>query len=233
VADKLCNALCDDAVLRLLKQHLSFLERYTHKDNDAYRAKAVLGQQPEIMIISCSDSRVIPSLLLGTSLGEIFTVSNVANIVPPSYSIASIYGGVGAALEFAVTSVGVKHIIIMGHSCCAGIRNLMLNSNNSSNPDERIDFVGNWLKVATLARDAVYEKYPDISFDEQCSMCERESLTLSLKNLETFSWIADRIASNTLKTHAWHFDIGAGSITGYERDSRKFVPISALYQEDP
>lgn len=168
------------------------------------------GQHPKTMIIGCSDSRVDPAILTNCSPGDIFTVRNVANLVPPYEEIEGLHG-VSAALEFAVCHLGVEHIIVLGHSQCGGIGALMADSCGC----KRDNFISGWMSIAAPAKEKVLVELP--GKDSQLQQCavEQASILLSLENLHSFSWIDQRVTAGTLSLHGWYFDLSAGVLLEY------------------
>src|SRR5271170_7202243 len=136
------------------------------------------GQSPRTMVIACSDSRVDPTMIFGAEPGELFVLRNVANLVPP-YQPDLAFHATSAALEFAVRVLQVRNLIVMGHAMCGGIRVLL---DESAAP--ATDFLVPWMRIAEPARRRVLERAPE---DPQTE-CERESVRLSLENLQTFPW---------------------------------------------
>lgn len=202
---------------RLIEGYREFHHDYSGPEYDQYRAQAVHGQSPKVMVISCSDSRVSPSIVMRAQLGDIFLVSNVANIVPPYRPGKGTHHSTSSALEFAVGTLGVEDIVVMGHSGCGGIRALLDGAPVAL--DGEYSFIRQWVeiikdagkKVAGMPESARYEA------------CEQEALKISLKNLATFPWIAEKLANSTLSTHAWHFDIPSGAIHAYDGDKDEFL----------
>ncbi|PSS02603.1 Beta carbonic anhydrase [Actinidia chinensis var. chinensis] len=174
------------------KKH-KFLENSEHFQNLAK------GQAPKFMVISCADSRVCPSNILGFQPGEAFVVRNVANLVPPYESGPS---ETNAALEFAVTSVEVENILVIGHSCCGGIRALM------SMQDEvnTSSFISSWVVVGKNARLSTKAAASNLSLDQQCRHCEKESINCSLLNLLTYPWIQERVTKGVLSIHGGYYN---------------------------
>lgn len=166
------------------------------------------GQSPKVMMISCSDSRVDPSLITHAEPGQIFAVRNIANLVPPLEMANRIDHSTPAALEYAVCTLGVKHIVIMGHSQCGGIRALLQGVKEADN----FNFIADWLSIAEFAKEKTLEQFRDQSIEEQASVCEHEAMHLSLDNLMTYPWIADAVHKGDLMLHAWHFDIATGRL---------------------
>jgi carbonic anhydrase len=157
------------------------------------------GQAPKFMVIACGDSRVCPSNILGFQPGEAFTVRNIANMVPTYESGPS---ETSAALEFAVNSVNVENILVIGHSRCGGIRALM----SMQDEADSSSFIGRWVVTGKNARLSTKAAASNLSFDQQCTHCEKESVNCSLSNLLTYPWIKDRVAKGILSIHGGYYD---------------------------
>ncbi len=198
-----------DALNKLISGYKSFYQRFFIDDDKVYRKLAAEGQSPKVAIIACSDSRVDPSILLQVGPGDAFVIRNVANLVPPYQNDTSTYHGTSAALEFAITGIGVEHVIVLGHSKCAGIRALIDRRNQ---PDEAGSFVHSWMHIADDVRKEIREHHDHKPFDEQAHVCERGAIALSVTNLKTFPWIQKRLELGTLSVHGWHFDLDEGVI---------------------
>ncbi|KAL6545813.1 hypothetical protein OROGR_009687 [Orobanche gracilis] len=156
-------------------------------------------QAPKFMVIACADSRVCPSSILGFQPGEAFVVRNVANLVPPHENGPS---ETNAALEFAVTSLEVENILVVGHSCCGGIKALMSLQDEVTSSS----FIRSWVVVGESARSKTKADASDLSFDQQCRHCEKESINRSLFNLLTYPWIEERVRNRTLLIHGGYYD---------------------------
>jgi carbonic anhydrase len=159
-----------------------------------------LGQRPPTLVIACSDSRTDPQMVFNARPGELFVVRNVANLAPP-YAPDNQPHGVSSAIEFAVRSLRVREIVVLGHAMCGGIHALL-----NGAPTEVSDFVDQWVRLAEPVRRramlAPAERRQDI--------CEHETVRLSLDNLMTFPWIKDAVATGDLKLHGCFFDIRSG-----------------------
>ncbi|KAI0499093.1 hypothetical protein KFK09_019994 [Dendrobium nobile] len=177
--------------LKFKKQ--DYLENLDHYQNLAQ------GQSPKFMVIACADSRVCPSKILGFQPGEAFTVRNVANLVPPYQHGAS---ETSAALEFAVNTLEVSNILVVGHSCCGGIRALMSMKQKSNSKS----FIRDWVSLAKSARLSTEAAVGNLSFDKQCTHCEKESINGSLLNLLTYPWIEERVTEGVLSLHGGYYD---------------------------
>jgi carbonic anhydrase len=165
------------------------------------RILAEQGQQPRAMVISCADSRVDPWMIFGAGPGELFVVRNIANLVPP-YAPDSAYHGTSAALEYAVRVLAVRDLVVMGHGQCGGVRALL-----DGAPPEASDFVVPWVRIADRARAKVLQCTDPV---ERQFLGECETVKLSLDNLLTFPWIAERVSAGGLRLHGTHFDLASG-----------------------
>lgn len=157
------------------------------------------GQSPRALVIACSDSRVDPAMIFDAAPGELFTVRNIGNIVPP-YQPDEAHHGTSAAIEFAVRGLKVRDVIVMGHGMCGAI-NALLNGV----PEELSDFVGPWVRLAAPARRALACDPADPQL-----ACEQETVRLSLASLMTFPWLAERVSAGELRLHGAHFDVRYG-----------------------
>lgn len=196
-----------------------FQEKYFSEDRDLFD-QLRQGQRPRTLIVACADSRVDPALLTGAEPGEVFVVRNVANLVPP-YTPDGRFASVPAALEFAVLSLDVEHVIVLGHAQCGGIHALMSGSGAGS------EFIGKWVDIARRARERVLAELPDKSPALQDRACEQAAILVSLENLMTYSWIAERVVAGTIHLHGWYFDMTEGSLLRYNPASNAFEPIEA------
>ncbi|XP_020106313.1 carbonic anhydrase, chloroplastic-like isoform X3 [Ananas comosus] len=169
------------------------------------------GQSPKFMVFACADSRVCPSVVLNFQPGEAFTVRNIANMVPPYDQIK--YAGVGAAIEYAVIQLKVENITVIGHSRCGGIKGLMSITDDSSTST---DFIEDWVKICTPARDKVKKEYASLPFADQCTKCEKEAVNVSLENLKTYPFVKEGLEKKTLKLIGGHYDFVKGNFETWE-----------------
>ncbi len=190
---------------RLIEGYRRFRETAFRENRALYGALVSQGQAPRAMVIGCSDSRVDPAILFGTEPGEIFVVRNVANLVPP-YAPSLDHHSTSAALEFAVRSLEVEHVIVLGHARCGGIAALLDSSGALGG-----DFIRPWMQIAAPARErALAEARAGGSDPQRC--CEHEAIKVSLANLESFPWVAERVRAGRLQLHGWYFDLATGEL---------------------
>ena len=186
----------------------------TYQSNRAlYESFATQPQKPSTMIIGCSDARVDPAINFDTAPGDVFMVRNVANVVPP-YAPDGDHHGTSAALEFAVKSLEVPNIAILGHARCGGIRALVENDPNAT--AKTSDFIDLWMEVATPAKTvAVARAKSEMREGDTahvCRLCEMANVRVGLANLRTFPWIAEREAAGKMQLHGLYFDITTGDL---------------------
>jgi len=168
------------------------------------------GQSPRAMIVACCDSRVDPTMIFNAEPGELFVLRNVANLVPP-YQPDLAFHATSAALEFAVRVLEVTDLIVMGHAMCGGIGVLLQGA-----PPGAGDFLLPWMRIAEPAKRRVLARG---GADPQTD-CEQESVRLSLENLLTFPWVAERVAAGKLKLTGSVFDIRSGVLELLGADDR-------------
>lgn len=211
--------MTDASLQRLIAGYKNFYKEYLAQTYDAYREKASEGQTPRVMVIARSDSRVNPSIITHARLGDIFTVCNVANVIPPYRPEKGSHHSTSAALEFAVATLGVEHIVVLGHSGCGGIRALIDDPPQMHTGE--YSFIMPWVEIIADART----KVAHLPGEERYHACEREALKISLANLVSFPWIADRVEAGSLRLHGWHFDIPTGVIVAYDPAQDAFQPL--------
>jgi carbonic anhydrase len=203
-------------ITKLTQGYRRFREDRWPSKRAEYEQLATKGQKPHTLIVACSDSRADPALIFDTAPGELFVVRNVANLVPP-YEPDGKMHGVSAALEFGVKVLGVKQIVVMGHAGCGGV-NAMIHGT----PDSCRDFVLPWVEQGTPTVKRVCESYPA---DQVERVAEEAIVKLSLENLRSFPWIAEREAAGELKLVGLHFGIADGVLTR-AGEGERFEPLT-------
>jgi carbonic anhydrase len=173
------------------------------------------------MILSCADSRVDPSHIFDARPGEIFVVRNIAALAPP-YETSQGFHGVSAALEFAVTQLEVEEILVMGHGLCGGCAAALTGEFDGSEHGQG-HFIADWVGMLSAARDQVRARHGDLDRAAFLDM-EREAVKVSLANLRTFPWIAERERSGELKLHGAHFSIAEGRLYVLDEAEGEFRP---------
>jgi carbonic anhydrase len=179
------------------------------------------GQNPRIMILSCADSRVDPAQIFDAKPGEMFVVRNIAALAPP-YETSRGFHGVSAALEFAVSQLEVGEILVMGHGLCGGCAAALTGQFDDTEPGEG-HFIADWVRMLDQASTTVRARHPHLDADAFTEM-EREAVKVSLANLRTFPWIAEREAAGRLKLHGAHFAIAEGCLYVLDEAEGDFRP---------
>ena len=201
---------------RLLEGYRRFRADVWPRERERFEQLAE-GQKPETLVIACSDSRVDPAMVFGAAPGELFVVRNVAALVPPYKPDGGLHG-VSAALEFGVRVLGVRQIVVMGHARCGGVQALLQGA-----PKQARDFVEPWMAIA---EPALWRSEPRREEGSAQERGEKDVIRLSLDNLLTFPWIADRVAAGPLRLVGARFDISTGVLSRtYEGGA--FVPVDA------
>lgn len=175
-----------------------------------YERLAEKGQKPRALILGCVDSRVDPAVIFDCDPGEILVVRNVANLVPP-YAPDSAYHGTSAALEFGVNVLQVRDIVVLGHGMCGGVAALL-----NGAPDSAQDFVVPWVSIAEEAK----QKTLAAATEDKQTCCEHEVIKVSLKNLMSFPWIAERANAGTLNLHGAWFAVNSGKLAVLQEDGQ-------------
>ena len=199
----------------LINKYRDWKESSFAQEKDHFERLAKEGQSPKYMIISCVDSRVDPNAIFKSKAGEMLVHRNIANIVPP-YSQLTEHSGTIAAIEFGVTALNIKNIMIIGHSGCGGIKNgyHMCHENNFDDNSS----ISNWLKLLK----PVYDNISGEGNDEKVKYMEKESIIVSLENLCKYPFINTEVKSGEIMLYGVWNDIGSGSIETYDFEKKKF-----------
>ena len=178
------------------------------------------GQYPRAMIISCCDSRVHVTSIFGSDAGEFFIHRNIANLVPP-FKKDEDYHGTSAAIEYAVKSLKIPHIIVLGHSTCGGVKaSYDYFSGNNPSLKEESNFVASWLEILRPSFNSVSNELSD---EHKITKLEKEAVLTSVKNLTTFPFIKEALKEGSLSIHGlWH-NIGTGELMYYDNKTNDFI----------
>ena len=206
---------------RLIDGYNAFAGGHLRREQDRYRELAETGQKPEIMVIGCCDSRVSPEVIFDASPGELFVVRNVANIVPP-YAPDGQAHGVSAALEFGVGALRVKHIVVLGHAHCGGVKAYA----EDAEPLSPGDFIGKWM--ALMAPAATKTPRGESSPADYLVRLEQANVVNSLDNLMTFPRLAKLIEKGKIATHGAYFGVASGDLSVLDKKSGEFRNITPV-----
>jgi len=206
----------------LVQRYYGWKETTFANSKSWYHKLAEDGQHPRAMIISCCDSRVHVTSIFGSDAGEFFIHRNIANLVPP-FKKDEDYHGTSAAIEYAVKSLKIPHIIVLGHSTCGGVK-ASYDYFSGKNPSlkENSNFVASWLEILRPSFNNVSKELPD---KEIINKLEKEAVLTSVKNLTTFPFIQKAISDGSLSIHGlWH-NIGTGELMYYDSESNNFILV--------
>jgi carbonic anhydrase len=206
---------------RLVEGYREFADGRLRREQGRYRELAEAGQSPEVMVIGCCDSRVSPEVIFDARPGELFVVRNVANIVPP-YEPDGHAHGVSAALEFGVAALKVKHIVVLGHARCGGVKAFAENAE----PLSPGDFIGNWMRLMAPAAEKAGPQ-DKLSWADYITRLEQANVANSLDNLKTFPRLRELIASGRIAIHGAYFGVATGDLLLRDESTGAFVPVTA------
>ncbi len=208
-------------ILSLIRGYKDFQSHYFDNDHPLFD-QLRQGQKPKVLVIACSDSRVDPAIVTNSQPGDLFVIRNVANLVPP-YEEDQGYHGTSAALEFGVCALGIRHIVVFGHTQCGGIAHLF---DPHAKEQAKNSFIPKWMTLARGAYRKTIKEGKTLSLEESVVRCSQHSLVHSLENLMTFPWIAQKVADKQLFLHAWQFNIATGVVLSFDHESGCFAELS-------
>jgi len=205
---------------RLIDGYGEFLSQRLPHEQSRFRELAETGQRPEIMVIGCSDSRVSPEVIFDARPGELFVVRNVANIVPP-YAPDQRAHGVSAALEYGVIALKIKHIVVLGHARCGGVKAFA----EDADPLSPGDFIGNWMRL--MAPAAAKTPRGGLSAADYLRRLEQANVVNSLDNLMTFPQASRLTERGDVVLHGAYFGVATGELSVLDRVSGEFRQVAA------
>jgi carbonic anhydrase len=198
-----------------------FKHRHFVPNADQYEELAKYGQKPDTMVISCCDSRVDPETIFSAMPGELFVVRNVANLVPP-YETGGKFHGVSTAIEYAVMNLRIKHLIVMGHSGCGGVKAAL---DQSAAIQTEAQFIKRWMSMLDDARLRVVSAHQMAPTAEKLKLLEMEGIKTSINNLRTFPFVKDVEDKGRLSLHGAYFDIASGTLSVLNHSRNEFFPL--------
>lgn len=204
---------------QLLEGYRAFSTQRLPTEQTRYRELSVRGQSPETMVIGCCDSRVSPEAIFDAGPGELFVVRNIANLVPVYQPDANAHG-VSAALEFAVTVLRVKHIVVLGHAQCGGIRAFI----DKIEPLSEGDFIGRWMQMFIKPGEVVEQREHE-TLQEFTVRIEKAAVFRSLENLMTFPFVRKQVEAGHLQLHGGYFGVAEGSLFVLDKESKEFRSV--------
>ena len=200
---------------KIIKGYFQFKESGFKERKDLF-AKLSNSQNPEVLFITCSDSRIDPNLITQTEPGDLFVIRNAGNIVPP-HTVES--DGIVASIEFAVVALGVKHIVVCGHSNCGAMKGALNTSGLTVLPK-----VKSWLNYCSEAVALVESREGDLMSDGLNSVTQ-ENVLLQIRRLEQYPEISKRLARGDIEIHGWVYEIGEGTVKCFNQEKQAFIEL--------
>lgn len=208
-----------------MKKIISGLTDFKNQSYDQRKelfATLANGQSPEVLLITCADSRIDPNLITHSEPGDLFICRNAGNIVPP---FGNVTGGMTASIEFGVAALGIEHIIICGHTDCGAMKGAMKPESLGALPS-----VASWLSFTRAATAVVKERHGELC-DEHLNEVTEQNVILQMTHLETHPAVAAKLASGKVEIHGWVYDIEAGIVRCYDEEKNAFVTMEEKYYD--
>lgn len=205
---------------KIVKGLFRFQEDVFPEHEDDFRRLST-GQNPDVLLVTCSDSRIDPALIMQAKPGELFICRNVGNIIP---SHGDINGGVSATIEYAVMALGVKNIIICGHSDCGAMKGVIYPQLVAKLPN-----VARWLHYADAVGNILEANYAHLDGPALLRAAIEENIVVQLDNLETHPSVAARLRKGDLRLHGWVYDIETGNVTAWDAQQKRFVALRDVF----
>lgn len=204
---------------RLYKGVLKFQESYFKQEKEFFK-RLSKGQDPDVLFMTCSDSRVDPQLVTQSGPGELFITRNIGNIIPPFNALKD-KSSTAAAIEYAVMVLKVSDIIVCGHSNCGAIRALL----GDEKEIEGMPHLRDWLRIAHPVKEHVFSVFGEEPSEVIQCYTEKENVLEQLENIETYPFVEEAIKAGRLFLHGWYFDIATGCMSSYVPSANRFELI--------
>jgi carbonic anhydrase len=211
--------------MKKILEGLTLFQRLVYPRHKDLFERLAKNQTPQAVFIACSDSRVSPNLIVQAEPGDLFIIRNAGNIVPPA---GSAYGGTTASLEYAVVALGIRDVILCGHSNCGAMKGVL-------HPEllEAMPAVRQWVSYAETARRAAVAALPGASDDELLERIVDDNVIAQIHNILTFPFVRPLVEKGDFELHGWVYDIGTGRVKGLDASGRRFVPLGGGEQGSP
>lgn len=193
--------------------HRELFEQLSHK------------QKPRVLFITCSDSRIDPTLITQAEPGELFVIRNAGNIIPP---FGATNGGEGATVEYAIHALGIEQIVVCGHSHCGAMKGML----QLGKLEDEMPLVYDWLKHAEATRRLVIENYSDYEGEELLEITIAENVLTQIDNLKTYPVIHSRLYQGRLKIYGWIYHIETGEVFAYDAADHIYVPLPQIFDDE-
>jgi carbonic anhydrase len=209
---------------KLLRGLREFQEHYIPSHQELIRELAK-GQHPRVLFIGCSDSRVDPTIITQSEIGDLFIIRNAGNIIPP-YEATN--GGEGATIEYAIEALDIKQIIICGHTQCGAMKGLL----QLGQLEEKMPLVYDWLRHTEATRKLVEDHYSHLDKKEKLNVLVAQNVLTQIDNLRTYPSIHSRLHNDELSIHGWIYNIEDAQLLAYDEEANDFLaPHSKIYAD--
>jgi carbonic anhydrase len=188
------------------------------KNRELFEHLARKQQKPIALFITCADSRVHPNLMTMTDPGDLFLIRNAGNIIPPH---GSPIGGEAATIEYSIEVLGIRNIIVCGHSQCGAMKAMLEDPHLNDLPAAKF-----WFQHAEATKRIVRAKHADLSPTERLMAATEENVLVQLNNLSTHPSVAAHLSSGELRVFGWYYDIGSGEIRQFDQSQGRFVELN-------
>lgn len=212
-----------DQIVQWAKNNQYFKKLYFKLHEDEFVRLVNEGQNPKAVYIGCSDSRVLPDLLLGTKPGDLFVIRNAGNFVP-TYSTSIAWDGAAATLEYAIEVLNIRDVIVCGHSNCGAIQALY-------NPQgiDKFTYIKNWVQFGEEAKKLAQERLPTTEKPaELYDLTARLSVLFQLDHLLSYPTIRKRVEEGKVFLHGWYFTIEKGRLDYYDPEKGEYVSFQTI-----
>ena len=211
--------------MRKVLEGLSLFRRAVYPRHRDLFERLAKNQQPEALFIACSDSRVVPNLIVQAEPGDLFIVRNAGNIVPPA---GTSYGGTISSVEYAIVALGIRDVILCGHSNCGAMQGVLHPERLGEMPAVR-----QWVSYAELARRAAVEAHPGADDETLLEHVVDYNVIAQVRNILTFPFVRPLVEKNELEVYGWVYDIASGNVKGLDATGRRFVPLGGDEKGSP
>jgi carbonic anhydrase len=201
---------------KLLQGLREFQEEYIPEHKELIR-KLAKGQHPRVLFIGCSDSRVDPTIITQSEIGDLFIIRNAGNIIPP-YEATN--GGEGATIEYAMEALDIRQVIVCGHTQCGAMKGLL----QIGELEAKMPLVYNWLHHTEATRKLVEDHYGHLGKKEKLDMLVAQNVLTQIDNLQTYPSVRSKLHTGNLNIHGWIYQLETAQLLAYDEETETFVP---------
>ncbi|PSN13661.1 carbonic anhydrase [filamentous cyanobacterium CCT1] len=209
---------------KLLQGLREFQENYIPGREELIQQLAK-GQNPRVLFIGCSDSRVDPTIITQAEIGDLFVIRNAGNIIPP-YEATN--GGEGATIEYAMEALDIGQVIVCGHTQCGAMKGLL----QIGSLEEKMPLVYNWLHHTEATRKLVEDHYSQLEKKDKLDLLVAQNVLTQIDNLQTYPSVRSKLHAGTLDIHGWIYQLETAQLLAYDEETKSFVPPHSKIEAD-